>query len=189
MGHWEGWDIIVCHAQGTVLWLSCQFEFNGDLCCFERLGKHRGRRASSGFHARRFRCDSGTADLNSIFEKSALGLLAAFVTGRDSEITERGLSFKCIASATASQSSRHPSSTSSSLTFPEKQALVLLLLLPEKLFPDLSWSKVFWIELFTMDRESLPSMKEPSVPSPLFLPFSSYGDLFSSPAMCLDVRQ
>ncbi|RDX84872.1 hypothetical protein CR513_34010, partial [Mucuna pruriens] len=45
------------------------------------------------------------------------------------EAMECKLSFSCKASATASQSSRHPSPTSSSLRSPEKQVLILLLLL------------------------------------------------------------
>ncbi|RDX79756.1 hypothetical protein CR513_39784, partial [Mucuna pruriens] len=62
-----------------------------------------------------------TSDLNSILEKSALGCLEASGTGGESEAMECKLSFAYKASATASQSSRHPSPTSSSLRSPEKQ--------------------------------------------------------------------
>lgn len=180
IGHEEGWEMVLFHAQGIALW-QCRSEFIGKVHCFERFGRDWGRKASSGLHAREFIWEIGTTPPLSVFSKStpellfgnsvsAEPILASGLTG-GSEIGFCWLSLIPKASATASQSSRHPSSSSSSLRLLEQQSLLVLLLLLGWSFLEALLSKLLPTGLFNRDSKSLSWMLE--------LSFSSSLDLIS----------
>lgn len=179
IGHEEGWEMVLCHAQWVAL-RQCRSEFIGKVFCFERLGRQWGRKASSGLHAREFIWEIGTTPPPSAFNKStpellfgnsvsAATILASVLTGGPG-IGLCWLSLILIASAKASQSSRHPSSSSSPQRLLEQQSLLLMLLLGWFFLERLLF-KLLSTGPFIRDSKSLSWMLE--------LSFSSSIDLIS----------